>query len=547
MQSTGVLNLLSDPWLPVIHRSGRASRVSLSGITLDYGSDPIVRIDWSRFDFCGASLELLIGVIQTALCPDSSEEWEELWGKPPTPEILAQLLAPFAYAFNLNGDGPLFLQDIESLGDDRIPVGNLLIDQPGANTEKNNADLFVKRGQVGVMAASTAAMALFILQSSAPAGGAGHRTSMRGGGPLTTLVLPGEEPTLWQTIWMNVVPVFDPDNDGLPQDNLEKVFPWLTNTRVSDKAGRVTTPEDTHPLQYFWGMPRRIRLDFEANEQGLPCDITGQVEDVIVRSYRSRPFGVNYQQFIHPLTPYYSAKKDSELLATHPQPGGIAYRHWLSYVTNGEMRKQARCVVEAEKRIRELKGIEPRLLMFGYDMDNAKARGFVETEMPLFVVPDTVRETFYGFLRMLVDGAGEALSILSGTLGSAIGSRKGSRQPVREFFFQDTEQEFFDIADKGLKKLTANQADAAVALLALSEHWRAKVLLPNALRLFDNEVPVDGLVSACDPQTIRAGVTARATLIACLNGAGPSGKRLFKALNLALPQKKSVKTQEGTL
>nr|WP_231886596.1 type I-E CRISPR-associated protein Cse1/CasA [Methylomonas methanica] len=52
---------------------------------------------------------------------------------------------------------------------------------------------------------SCAATALFTLQTNAPSGGVGHRVGLRGGGPLTTLVLPkASQTTLWQKLWLNV-------------------------------------------------------------------------------------------------------------------------------------------------------------------------------------------------------------------------------------------------------------------------------------------------------------------------------------------------------
>lgn len=534
MAADNFRNLLSAPWLPVIHRSGMRSTIRPSEIALGIDIDPIVSIAWPRADFCGAALEFLIGLFYTCAAPGGDEEWEEWWLNPPSPEKLATKLAPFAEAFNLRGDGPLFMQDRGSLGDELVPVGSLLIDQPGANTEKNNTDLFVKRGQVGVMAASTAAMALFTLQSTAPAGGAGHRTSMRGGGPLTTLVLPEDEPTLWQIVWMNVVQIFEPNKYGLPQDAMEKVFPWLAPTRVSDKSGVATTPQDVHPAQCFWGMPRRIGLDFERNDGQVACDITGEVEDFIVRGYRTRPFGANYQEFIHPLTPYYRVKKgDAELLPTHPQPGGIAYRHWLSYVQNSDTRQPAKCIKEAERRLKELKNTsgKPRLRMFGYDMDNAKAREFAEAEMPLLLVPDDISEEFGTFVECLVGGAVEAVSILSGMIGTARVGRKSSGQPIREIFFRNTEQAFFETVSSSLKEIAKKPGDIETRLKLL-DRWRSKTLFSEALYLFDREVPVNGIVSASDPKLIQAAVNARRTLVLSLNGFGASGRRLFAALGM---------------
>ena len=112
------------------------------------------------------------------------------------------------------------------------------------------------------------AIALYALQQFAPSGGAGNRTSMRGGGPLSTFVLPGaaggRRPSLWRAILANLAQARQVRVRGARI--CRKILPWLAPTLVSDKAhGERLVSEgdpDTHPLQAFFGMPRRIALRF---------------------------------------------------------------------------------------------------------------------------------------------------------------------------------------------------------------------------------------------------------------------------------------------
>ncbi|MCP4406671.1 MAG: type I-E CRISPR-associated protein Cse1/CasA [Gammaproteobacteria bacterium] len=60
-------------------------------------------------------------------------------------------------------------------------ISELLIEAPGGNTLKENRDYFVKRGEVNCLCFPCIAMALFTLQTNAPSGGAGHRTSFGSG------------------------------------------------------------------------------------------------------------------------------------------------------------------------------------------------------------------------------------------------------------------------------------------------------------------------------------------------------------------------------
>jgi CRISPR system Cascade subunit CasA len=543
------LNLLRDPWIPVLTRSGRRLIVRPSDLTLGIDTDPIVEIAWPRPDFRVAQVEFLIGLLTTACQPDGNSVWERLWDRPPAPDELDRHFTPLAEAFDLDGAGPRFLQDLDDLGDDYGPVGGLLIEQPGGNTAKNNADLFVKRGRVEVIGRSTAAIALYALQSFAPAGGAGHRTSLRGGGPLTSLAVPPGRDSLWHFLWLNVAEIFDFEGDGAPGERLGDTFAWLGPTRVSDKTGRITTGDDVHPTQCFWGMPRRIRLDFEPNVDALPCDLTGLVEDIIVRRYVTRPSGVNYSGVRHPLTPTYRIKPtDTEWLPVHPQPGGIAYRHWLSFVQETPTRRPAACVVAAEHRLGVLDKANltgARLRLFGYDMDNMKARAFVETEMPLFVPSPAAAPAFGNLLGQLVAGAVEVAGLVGGAVRFALGRDGGAALDlIRENFFKDTEQAFFAAAKAGLVEIEGDPSDVELTP-GLARAWLADTLRPAAERAFDCAVPTAALADAGNCGTIEKLVKARLDLLWALRGYGPGGQRLFKALNIAAPESMKRKPKRG--
>ena len=82
------------------------------------------------------------------------------------------------------------------------------------------------------------------------------------------------------------MPAGGEDGDPAPRLDLPRIFPWLAPTRVSAE-GVTTTPQDVDELQQYWGMPRRIRLDFEPNVDRRACDLTGIIDDVIVCTYRT--------------------------------------------------------------------------------------------------------------------------------------------------------------------------------------------------------------------------------------------------------------------
>ena len=77
----------------------------------------------------------------------------------------------------------------------------------------------------------------------------------------------------------------------------------MEKTRTSKAKGSETTPEQVNPLQAYWGMPRRVRIDFEDLEEGR-CDFCGEESDQLLSKMKVQNYGINYSGWVHPLTPY---------------------------------------------------------------------------------------------------------------------------------------------------------------------------------------------------------------------------------------------------
>ena len=217
------------------------------------------------------------------------------------------------------------MQDPGAADRDYWSIENLIIGMPEKTKISENTDWFVKRGTVHGLCPKCAAMALFTLQTNAPSGGRGHMTSLRGGGPMTCIIL-GQ--TLWQTVWVNVIDQESRDCDGNPATAGDsRRFPWMGTLRTSE-GGRKTTPRDAHPDQAFWATPRRILLDFENALPGR-CDLCGEETDHLVTQFQTKPYGVSYVGWVHPLSPYYRKDRSStDLLPSHLQADGITYQNW---------------------------------------------------------------------------------------------------------------------------------------------------------------------------------------------------------------------------
>lgn len=533
------MNLLVSTWLPFRVRDGGISYQSPSAI-----ADPeVVDLALPRADFQGAAYQWLIGLLQTVLPPRDHDDWLDYVAEPPSREALEAALEPLAAAFELDGDGPRFMQDRDPLEDAKpTSVSGLLIDSPGANGLKLNTDHFVKRGRVEAICPDCAALALFTLQINAPSGGAGYRVGLRGGGPLTTLVLPEDaQASLWQRLWLNVMPSQSLSRQGkveAPRPDDDSLFPWMGPTRLSDRKGAVVVPDAMHALHAYWAMPRRFRLLFE--DAPCRCDLCGREASRSVGEIRAKNYGANYDgPWQHPLTPYRrDPKKPNEPpLSTKGQPGGLGYRHWSNLVLDDAENSGALPAtvvhdylygkVPANRQARrEGEAFEPllrhaRLWAFGYDMDNMKPRGWYGVEMPLVAVPSEQQEVLRSWVQDVTELARQVTWMLRNQVKSAWFSRpadaKGDMSPIDNQFYEATQAGFFH-ALFGMQRALLDGENIHMPK-EIAEGWY-RVLQREALRLFDAQA-LTGPMAELDMKRITG---ARRNLQAWLSGRSKGSK-----------------------
>jgi len=336
------MNLLLDEWITIQRRSGSVVKIAPIRLTANK-NDPAVEILAPRADFSGALYQFLISLLQTAFTPRDAREWQRRW-KTPSEAVLHEALSPIVDAFEFDTDGPAFMQDFDLHTQDFIEIASLLVDAPGDKTISINKDHFVHRDRVRQVCYACAATALFTRQINAPSGGSGHDVSLRGGGPLTTRLIYEEAyANLWHKLWINV----RPKNNLMERLNFSDnpspngtVFPWLAQARTSGpESGCETTPETAHPLQVYWSMPWRIRLEFADGEEGM-CDLCGEVAERLVRRYQTMNYRVNYSgAWIHPLSLYdYNPNEERPSSVVEGHQYGVGCHRWLG-LTQGNEKK----------------------------------------------------------------------------------------------------------------------------------------------------------------------------------------------------------------
>ena len=479
------LNLIFDSWIPVLDKSSASRTIA----PWEMADPELLRPDWPRADLNLACLELLIGLVFLADPPANAEDWEDR--QTPDPQRLKERLLPLAPAFNLTGDGPLFLQDLEPLEGDPNAPDMLFIDSAGQNTAKKNADLMVHRDRYASLPLPLAAMALYTLQAHAPSGGAGNRTSMRGGGPMVTLIDPGKG--LWPLVWANVP-------DGTPGD--ANALPWMHPTQTSGTKHSERYPQHGSEAEAFFGMPRRLRL---------------QVDEDAVTGVIQRPYGANYAGWTHPLTPHYRMKEGADLLPKHPKPGRFGYRNWLGVVvadtSENPLSQPAKALTYWADRLDD-PFAQAHLVVAGWAMSNMTPVDFSWSEPPLLKLPDGG-----AFLRDMVRAADVFRGCLRRALAPVLGEGD-QRDAAIEAFYDQTQSPF---------EVYAAQLAGGASATAVGTAW-VKDMRQVALGLFDTYA-LPGL-SDRDFRTQKKISNARSRLVGDFSGAKGDGDKAYAQLGL---------------
>lgn len=439
------MSLATNPWLPVVTRGGRETIRPAEMVRPD-----VLRLDFPRADFNAYVTEFLIGLLAALRPPESEADWLRLYRDRPDVDALHGAFLAHAVAFDIER----FMQTPGA----RIvkPVEGLIPETEGTSTAARGEDMMGRIGQIAALSPSMAAAALITLQASAPEGGSGNRTSIRGGGPLSTLIALGDD--LWGTVWPNV-----PCGEPLTE------FPWQHDREP-------VTPDDAPPATVLWTMPRRIALTFDGPGT---CDLTGEACERIVREYRETGGPVRFPGWSHPLTPYRQDKK----IGAAPIRGRaerIGMRHWLGYVQSTGDVLPARCI--STYRAHRWQAGSARLVAHGYVTNQASVVGWQSGEMPVIIADPETTEELERTASQMVGATREAANRLTGAILSC--GYSGHR--ARERLWLEAEAEFWT-ALRAVPAAMASDADDPTH--DLRERF-GRHLMRLSLRLFDETCPL---------------------------------------------------------
>lgn len=533
------MHLLNDPWLTI--RKADGSRIRIR--PCDLIDIEVEDVDAPRADLVVAARTFLIGLVTTAGLAETESDWQRLYDNPPTADAIMAGLQHYASAFELFGEGHRFCQHQAVVeDDDRQRIASILIDGPSDESDVRNHDVMM---DIVGFSPTTAALALYALQQFAPSGGRGHRQSMRGGSPISTLMSGGK--TLWQNVWLNVetreqLAARSPKQWSYPPA-IGEVFPWMGDVRTSE-TGLETTTSDAHPLQAYWQMPRLLWLDANHTDNDH-CGLTGESSDLLVRGYYRRQLGVKYSaDWRHPHVPHVRNKKD-EVVPARASARASHIGDWLGIVyrdKNGSRQPASVITTSTTHRAWALTDASLQVDIFGFDMRSRKVLGAVSHVMPIITIDPvdaddlhTAVERCVLSVELVAQVAGKiAWTALVGpeTKDSEKRTAGSDADSVRVTFLTAMERHVESAIRNAAAAIRAGTFDPLAHARALHGEIRREIEAA-----FDAEIPTDTLVRGLERR-----VAKRLELSRFLAGFGKPGADLFEKLQLPTPEaKKEIK------
>ena len=549
-------NLINEPWLPVVPTGGGERRWIRPAEVATAGD---VEFAWGRPDLNIATYELLIGLLCVAFPPKDDDDWRERLNSPTSVADLDAAFAPLVPWFNLDGDGPRFMQDYEGFEGERLNCDQLFVDGPGDETIKKGTDLFRKNKSITNVSRAAAAIMLYTLQSHTPGAGRGHYSSLKGKLALVVLVSPTDRPPdLWRTLWSNVdyrTEFADEHVDFSTLVAASRVLPWCTSAYRGDhELGQ------SHPLHKFFGMPLRVLLEFH-DAEGV-CPVLGVSDYHMVSGYLRKDLGISYgAHWRHSLVPYLigphgtTAQGLDSKRVTYDDWTGILFQD-AAFNAQGQGLSPPSALTKFRSCTRRrLFPFSIRIFAFINPKKNAKIVDVIEAIVPAFAANDEhceqaligIAHRFVGATRIVVN---EVKSQIVDALIVPNSSGKRPKSTVNrlkkcdavvgagEHVGVSTEQPFREALGRiaALEHADVDALDTAVK--AECEAW-IPVLRLAALEAFDRAVPPGTLINK-RPSEQKAIIEARKGLVMTLNG-----KALRESLGLASVQPKTKSKRSG--
>lgn len=271
------MKLLEDAWVPI----GNQQTITLQTLLTQAGD---WQISLPRDDMEMACLQLLICLVQSLFTPPDGETLKQRIKIPLTPDQYQAGIDGKESWFDLSHPDQPFMQTRGVKSKELTPMAKLF-----AGLDSSTSSVFVNEpGLADRLCPSCTSIGLYNQANNAPSFGGGFKGSLRGGTPISTLVLDKLQETkdgLRQRIWRNV----------LPEDTLNTFMPWYMETRQQKpnwvdpiKVGDVIHNNQIGLLRGLFWQPAHIEL--AEDEEGGLCDCCGRASNSLYIGFKKEKF-----------------------------------------------------------------------------------------------------------------------------------------------------------------------------------------------------------------------------------------------------------------
>ncbi|MEW6095571.1 MAG: type I-E CRISPR-associated protein Cse1/CasA [bacterium] len=287
------MNLLKDPWIPV--RDG-ADFHQITYKELLCSEQPEYQVALPRDDLELACIQMLASLTQVIFMPADKKELRTRIKIPLTEQEYEAKVTKYEDWFDLAHPKWPFMQ-IKGVIGEWTSIQKLMIGMPEITSKSPSAHAFFNEPtEIRSVCSGITAIALFNQASNSPSFGRGFKGSLRGAGPISTMVM---STNLRKTVWENV----------LHEDSVRALIPWYDKTKENDKpVWVVPIPKgdvQAHSIGLLRGLfwqPAHIEL-VKADEP-MSCDLVGGAVQECYEGFRKKRYNYDLKgTWPHPYSP----------------------------------------------------------------------------------------------------------------------------------------------------------------------------------------------------------------------------------------------------
>jgi CRISPR system Cascade subunit CasA len=287
------VNLLKDPWIPI--RKGTDFK-QISYEELLCSEQPDIQIALPRDDLELACIQMLSAMTQVIFIPEDKKKLRERIKTPLSKNEYDEGIEKYKYWFDLDHPKWPFMQT-NGVDGEWTSIQKLMIGMPEITSKSGSAHAFFNEPtEVQAVSPGIAAIALFNQAANSPSFGGGFKGSLRGAGPISTMVM-GRY--LRETIWLNV----------LYLDKVKELISWYDATKDNDLPAWVNPIPNGKIQPFSIGLLRGLfwqpaYMELVKSNKLQSCDLLGGQPQACYIGFKKKRYAFDLEGvWPHPYSP----------------------------------------------------------------------------------------------------------------------------------------------------------------------------------------------------------------------------------------------------